>query len=237
MVYGFVTDTCEHEIIEVLISVVEAEFDLFQEQGKVGFRDAVKFGEPSFCERPEALDAVDMDASLRELVLCMVDTIVPLEPCVHQSVIAAKAIGVDCAGEIDFAEQNGFQRCFGTVFDHLRVDPPLPFEDAKHGRFAKRGATAFSGDARGTKIALVDFDLALEGAFINAKLDHPLPERREQTQHRLAVQTDQTGSWRSRDIGAEQLQDFTKLYFRNMSVHKIAIFGSHENILSYPKPC
>ena len=54
----------EEEFVEVLMSRVEAEFGLLEEDGEAGLSQPVELLMTPFCVAPEALDAVDVDAVL-----------------------------------------------------------------------------------------------------------------------------------------------------------------------------
>lgn len=67
--------------------VVEAPFGFFEMEMEGVFGQSLEPGEPHICHPPEALDAVDVDATARELVLGMIDAEVaiaeidePVEP-------------------------------------------------------------------------------------------------------------------------------------------------------------
>ena len=74
------------------MSVIEAEFGLFQMKIKGVFRYPAESGESSFGETPEALDAVDVVELLGEDVLPVLDPEVLVEAQIDQAVIACPAI-------------------------------------------------------------------------------------------------------------------------------------------------
>jgi len=63
----------EEEFVEVLLTVVEAEFCLFDVEVKGASRQAAEFDQAGFGVAPKGFDAVDVVVASGEFVLTVVD--------------------------------------------------------------------------------------------------------------------------------------------------------------------
>ncbi|MFA5539772.1 MAG: hypothetical protein WDA23_11260 [Gemmobacter sp.] len=96
---------------------------------------------PPFGIAPEALDAVDMDAPIREdrtvWIGIFVDPVMLREARFHEAVIAAEPVGGELGREVDLTRDDSLKRCFRTVFHDLAMHAAATFEDAKDRRLAR----------------------------------------------------------------------------------------------------
>lgn len=123
--------------------------------------DPVKLGQPAFGGGPEGFNPVDVNSVAGELVLAVVDSKVLVKADVHQTVIAAPGVGVDGAGEINFARNDGPQGAAFTVRENLGVDPTSSFKDPKDRLAVSASATVgrHTFDVFRTKVALIHLHL------------------------------------------------------------------------------
>ena len=94
--------------------MVVSPFGLLEMEVEGGFRQALEFGQPDFGQAPEALDAVDMDGALGELVPGMIDAEVAIAE-IDQAVVATPAIGVDDGARVHPAADNTLERGLRAV--------------------------------------------------------------------------------------------------------------------------
>ena len=90
--------------------MIVTPFGFFEVQVKGVFWHPLEFGQPHLGHTPEALDAVNVDASARELILRMIDAKVSVAE-VHQPVIPAPSIAVDHRLWVHMASNYPLQRC------------------------------------------------------------------------------------------------------------------------------
>jgi len=109
---------------------------------------------------PEALDPVDVRPPNRKFVLPVPDPVVLAVSDVHEAVVSAPTVGVDDAPGLNPPPDYALQRGPGAVGNDLRVDAPLPFEQAEHDGFPQRAPAPDPLDAPRPEVALVHLHLA-----------------------------------------------------------------------------
>ena len=90
----------------------------------------LNFASRTYCQTPEAFDAVDLDSSFAELIVGMIDAEVAIAE-IDQTVVAAPAIGVDDGAEIHPAADDALEGWPRAARDDLGVDLALTLEDAE----------------------------------------------------------------------------------------------------------
>lgn len=138
--------------------MVEPKFALFQMQQKGMLGHARKLVEATFSEAPERLNAVDVSGPLYELVVAVVDAVVPVEAHIYQPVIAAPTVGVDHRSRVNFAPNEALQRLFRAIRYNFRVHLAPAFEQAENDGFAARPAAPFAPHPAWPKVGFVEFE-------------------------------------------------------------------------------
>ena len=69
-----------------------------------------ELSEPQLRYAPQAFDTIDIDASVREFILRMIDAKVPVAQ-IHQPIISAPSIAVDYSLRVDATTNYPLQRC------------------------------------------------------------------------------------------------------------------------------
>lgn len=178
-------------MVQVLASVVVAEFALLEVQVERAGVHAAEPGHAGLGVAPEALDAVNVvaaDGPAAELVRRMIDPQVLLVSHVHQAVVALEPIGVDDRTKVHFPQDRGQNRVFFTTLDHLRVDLPVPLADAEHDRLLAGPSAGLALDAAWAEVALVNLDVPAEGPLELARPGHALAQAGEESVHGVAVE-------------------------------------------------
>ena len=169
--------------------------------------DALELGEARLGEAPEALDAVDMVPAPGELVLVVEDAVVPVAVA-DQPVVGLPPVGVDVALTRDPAPQDRHELLFRAVPHDAEEHPVASLVDPEDGQLAARAPPALPPDPAGAEVALVDLDLAREGAGLGAGEPHdPAPEQRVEPVGRVVAQPRETGRFQRRDVRREEPQE------------------------------
>jgi len=197
--------------------VIEAKFAFFEMQIEVLAADAAPFRQAGFRRAPEALDAIDMDASAADKhVIAVLDPEVFAVAEVDQAIVANPAIAMDDTGHIDATANNRPQsRPFG-VRDDFRIDAVLTFEDAEDDGLAAGPAAPFPANAAATEVGLVDFDRAAQGGMLLTFLGHPLPEGEEEAIDRAAADMGELRHLGRFQVEGKQPNDLAKFGLGNM---------------------
>src|SRR5215831_1795792 len=174
------------------MAMIEAELTLFQVQMEQMGANPAPFGQSSLGRAPEALDAVDRDATPSgKHMVPMVDAMVLARAHVHQPIVAPPAVRVDDAAAGHLPPQNGLQGARCRVGDDLRIDFPIPFVDAKDNRFAAGAAAPLPLDAPRAEVGFVHFDGATQGHLLFTRSCDALAERQKVPVDGVAVETDE----------------------------------------------
>ena len=107
----------------------------------------------------------------------------------------------------DFPADDGLERLLGAVRDDLRVDPPVPLEDAEHDRLAPGAPPALAPDAARAEVALVDLDLPVERALVGDPLRDEFAELVVVERGGVAVDAEEVSSGAGRGAGDEVLDE------------------------------
>jgi hypothetical protein len=90
--------------------------------------------------------------AIGELIVSMVDTIMPLVAQINQSIITAPRVGVNDTFKRYSTSDNALQRLFCAVGDDFRIDHALSLEDAEDRGFVVGATASLSLDPLGTKV-------------------------------------------------------------------------------------
>jgi len=142
------------------MSMVESELALFQMQTEGLFGNAVELSQSAFGKAPKRLNSVDVMLSPDELVVTVVYPEMLVKADVHQSIVAAPAIGVDDAVDVGFAPDNGLQRGLGGIGDDFCVDAIAAFEQTKDDGLAIGSSPTFATYPLGAKVGFISFKLS-----------------------------------------------------------------------------
>src|SRR5437868_4938336 len=93
-----------------------------------------------------------------ELVFTMVDSEVLRVPDIHQSVIAAPAVGLNDGVNRDSTANNGLKCALFTVRDNLGINAAVTFEDAEDNGLATSSSASLSTHSASAEVTLVNFD-------------------------------------------------------------------------------
>src|SRR5688572_21965756 len=107
-------------------------------------RHAVELLQASFGKAPKAFNAIDMTRTKAELVVAMLDAQVFGVADIHQAIVAAPTVAVNHRFERDTPSNDGLQRGFAAVGHDFGVNLALTLEQAEHGCFVARTATALA---------------------------------------------------------------------------------------------
>jgi len=102
------------------MSMAEPEFALFQMQFEGLFGDAIELRPAAFGKAPKRLNAIDMLLTSNKFVVAVIDPKVLVKADVYQPIVATPTIGMDDAGDVYLAPNNGLQCGFGGIGDDLQ---------------------------------------------------------------------------------------------------------------------
>src|SRR5690606_11286832 len=118
---------------------------------------------------------IDVGMFVGEFVSAMLDAQVLGVADVDQAVVAAPAVGVDDAVEVDLASNGLLQGLFATIGDDLGVDLAVALEDAEDDGLASGASAPLASDTFGAEVGLVDLDFPPEGVLGFTVLGDALP--------------------------------------------------------------
>jgi len=142
------------------MSMVEPEFAPFQMQFEGLFGDAIELRQAAFGKAPKRLNAIDMLLTSNKFVVAVIDPKVLVKADVYQPIVATPTIGMDDAGDVHLAPNNGLQCGFVGIGDDFGVDAIIAFEQAKNDRFAQRAPSAFATNPPCAKVRFIGFECA-----------------------------------------------------------------------------
>lgn len=82
-------------MIEIITTVIEAEFAFFQVMKKLIGTKAVELLHTTFGKGPKALDAIDMIETVSKLIVAMIDPEVLCKTDVDKAVVTTPFVGVN----------------------------------------------------------------------------------------------------------------------------------------------
>ena len=126
--------------------------------------EALELRQADLGQPPEALDAVDVNGALGELVAGMIDAEVAVAE-VDQAIVAALAVGVDDGARIHPAADDALQGWLRAVGNDLGIDLALALDDAEDDALAVGAASAPPLDPTGAEEAFIDLDDPEQGAL------------------------------------------------------------------------
>ena len=86
----------------------------------------------------------------------------PINPNIHQAIVAPTAIRLDNAAGTNLAPNNGLQGCSECIRDGLGVDAVTALEQTKGDSFTTRSPSAHAANTFGPKVGLIGFQLAFK---------------------------------------------------------------------------
>jgi len=217
--------------------MVESKFSFFQVQVKRMFGHAVKLGQAALCIAPERLNTIDMPLTIRKLILAMVYPKVLVKTNVHQTVIAAPAIGMNHGAGFHMAADNTLERGFGAVRHNLGIDFALTLQESEHNRFAISPATAFATNPMRTEVRFIDFYRALQWRFQFARISNARPNLQVNTVHRPDGNSSQFSAASGREIQGKTPDKLPEFSFADFRTAVVPIFINHIRKLSHLNRC
>ena len=210
------------------MAAVEPELAFLEVEVEQVFTNTAAFGQPGFGRAPEALNAVDVDATASgEDVVSVVDPMVFPVAEVHQSIIASPGVGVYDASDIDLPTENGLQGAFFGIRDDLRVHLTIALEDAEDDGLAARAAAAFALDALGAEVRFIHLHDTTESRLSFAVGSNLPSEKHEVSVDRVAVEPRDPGHLGGLKIKSEEADDLPKLTLRNVCTDGVSILACH----------
>ncbi len=146
--------------LNILMSMIEAKFHLFQIQEKVASPDSIIAPEFVFGERPETLNAVDMVAFPGEDSFPVVNAIMPITVR-EKAVVGTERVGVDRAPLGNFLFDNESEDGAGNIRDWACIYPAVALEKPENSDFSGCASSAVTL-AAASEIGLINFDFSGE---------------------------------------------------------------------------
>ncbi len=213
--------------------MIETELGLLQVQIERLARHSVETRQAPLGEAPEALDAVDMNRAPGELIGPVADAKVLVKAHVHQAVVATPAVGVDNAGNVGLAADDGLQGALGGIGNNLRVDAVASLEQTEHHSLAARTPTAQAAHAPGAKVGLIGFELTDKGRKRLTVLGHASAYAQVDAAHRAQRQPAQLRAIGGRQIHGEVAHKLAKLRLADLRTPEVLVFLSHDRKLAH----
>ena len=186
----------------------------------------LNFASRTLASPPEALDAVDVDGAICELVLGMIDAEVAVTE-IDQAVVATPAIGVDDGTGVHPAADDALQGRPRAVRHDLGVDLALAFEDAEDDGLAVGAAPAFALDPACPEEAFIDFDDTEQGALRFAVEQNAFAQASVEAVHGVAVQAAQRCRLEGGQIGGEVPNQLADLALRDPRTPRVLVLHCH----------
>ena len=205
------------------MSVIVSPFGFLEMQVEGVSRQALELCQANLGQSPEALDAIDVNVALGELVPGMVDAEVAVTE-VDQAIVASPAVGVDDGAGVHPASDDALQGWLGAVGNDLSVDLALALEDAEHGGLAVGAAAAPALDPARAEETLVDLNHSEQGALCLAIEQNPFSQAAVEAIHGVAVQAAQGGCLKGGQVGRKIAHQLAELGLRNPRTLCILVF-------------
>jgi len=187
-----------------MVTTVEAPLAFLEEKKEAFLGNAVEPSEVALGLVPEVLDPVDVVVLVGEQ-LRVVDAGV-MEARHVKRVIAPEAVRVDDTGGQDHALHDGQKRVGAGVGYHYRVDPASTLEQPEN-RHLSRCPTPSLALSDAAKIALIDFNLSLQGGCLFQLLANDFSQPSEEGRGGIAMNTHQFSRCPSCRAGNEVLNE------------------------------
>lgn len=215
------------------MAMVEPELCLFQMQIEGVPGHAIELHQSALGITPKALNAVDMNRASCKFIVAVVDSQMFVKANINQSVVTAPAVGVDDAGYVSLASNDGLQRAFGGIGHDLCVDALTTFEQAKYNGLAASAPTAKSAHAARTEVRLIGFKLTAQGRDFLALLGHAPSQAQVDRIDGTNRNTTEFGAVRGSQIHCKVAQDLTQFGFTEFGMPEIPIFLIHDRNLAH----
>ena len=195
-------------------------------------RLAVELHQPALGVAPKALNAVDMNAAPGEFVVAVVDPQVLVKPHIDQAVVAAPAVGVNHAGDVGLAPDDGLKNGFGGIGHDLGVHIVAALEQAKDHRFVARPTAPKTAHPARPEVRLIGFELALQRRHLLAVLGKAAAHTQINGVDRAHRDTAELGAIAGRQVHRKVAQDLTELGFTDFRMPEIPVFLCHDRKLA-----
>ena len=198
------------------MAVIKAKFSLLQVQIKSVPWHAIELRQAAFGITPKALDAVNVNTAPGELVVAMVDPQVLVKTHIDQAVIAAPAVGVNHAGDVGLASDNGLQDGFGGIGNNFRVNVLTSLEQPEHDRLLTRSSPPKPAYPAWSEIGFIGFELTAQRRNQFAMLGKPAAHAQVNAVDRAHRYATEFGAIRRCQIHRKIAQDLSKLGFTDL---------------------
>ena len=152
---------------------------------------------------------------------------------VHQAVVAAPAIGVDNAGNVGLAPDDGLQSALGGIWHDLCVNTVSTLEQPEHHGFAASATATQAAHAPGPEVRLISFQLSNKRGARFAVLGHASAHAQVNRVDRAQRQTTKLGAICCGQIHREVAHDLAKLRFAEFGTLEVPVFLSHDRKLAH----
>ena len=215
------------------MAMIEAELGLLQVQIKRSAGHTVELRQAPLGVAPEAFNAIDMHRAAGELVGAVADAKVFVKAYVHQAVVAAPAIGVDNAGNVGLAPDDGLQSALGGIWHDLCVNTVSTLEQPEHHGFAASATATQAAHAPGPEVRLISFQLSNKRGARFAVLGHASAHAQVNRVDRAQRQTTKLGAICCGQIHREVAHDLAKLRFAEFGTLEVPVFLNHDRKLAH----
>ncbi len=208
--------------------MVEPELGLFQMEIEGTLAHASKLGQPHLGYTPKVLDSIDMRPAGNELIPAVIHPVMSPIPQIHKSIIGMESVAVDDAVQGYLPSYNGLERFPGAIRNDLGKDFSMPFQDSENRRFTSSSTTSLSPYSPGSKVRLVNLDLARKGRLTFALLSHSLSKGLQNPVHTVPAHTGKLCNFRRLKIHSKILHNKTKNPLRNVRSMTVSVYLVHK---------
>jgi hypothetical protein len=189
--------------------MIISKLHFFQVKREPFLGDAMELDEPFLGVAPEALNAIDVDLAIAE-VLAMVKVDMPVAT-EHERIIALELVGVNNAPASDHFNRQIEQGLSFDIFNSLHMDTTVPLEDTKDRDLISRSASAFPL-AFTPEVGFVQFNGPIHPFRRRDTQPNCLPDDLDGFEGRWITQTDLLSDPTSRNLQFKELDDPQPLF-------------------------
>ena len=203
--------------------MIESPLTFFEVNQKAITTNTTEPGHTCFGETPEGFDAVDMVFATGELIVSMIDAMMPITTG-KEAVVCGPTIGVDIGTCQDTALNNRHNFLSTNPLHNTHVDAMTSLVQPYHRNLSGGPATSLASNSPGTEVRFIDFNLTLERTQLFQSQSHDtFPQQAVDPLHRLAANGDQLSCFGRRQIQREELQNTTENRLRNVRTFYVSI--------------
>ena len=176
--------------------MIESKLAFLQMQieGLFGYSSGLR--EPRFSPLPKVFNTFDVIATIRKLIVSMLDSIVFLIAKINQSVVGFEAVRIDCWIRTDLRGDDRIKFVYWTVWNNLSIYVSSSFDQTKHDVFPLGSTTAFTANAFRSEVAFIKLNATFfKDAFLFAKVNNTFSESKEDTIDWLTTDARQWGNF------------------------------------------